>query len=58
MRILHDVLTRNDGRFKSKIEALLLSGNKLKSCSDAIANLACRHEILCLDLANNALEIK
>ena len=55
-RILHEVLTRNDGRFKPKIEALLLSGNKLKSCDDAIANLACRQEILYLDLSNNVLK--
>ena len=55
-KILHDVLTRNDGRFKPKIEALLLSGNKLKSCSGAIANLACRQQILYLDLSNNVLE--
>ena len=55
-RILYEVLTRNDGRFKPKIEALSLSGNKLKSCSDDIANLVCRQEILHLDLSNNILE--
>ena len=55
-KILHEVLTRKDGRFKPKIEALLLSRNKLKSCDDAIANLACRQEILHLDLSNNVLK--
>ena len=55
-RTLHEVLTRNDGRFKPKIEMLSLSGNKLKSCSDAIANLACCQEILHLDLSKNVLE--
>ena len=55
-KILHEVLTRKDGRFKPKIEALLLSGNKLKSCDEAIANLACRQEMLHLDLSNNVLK--
>ena len=54
-RILYEVLTRNDGRFKPKIEGLSLSGNNLKSCSDDIANLACCQEILHLDLSNNVL---
>ena len=54
-KILNEVLTRNDERFKPKIEALSLSGNKLKSCSDDIANLACCQEILHLDLSNNVL---
>ena len=54
-RILYEVLTRKDGRFKPKIEALSLSDNNLKSCSDDIANLACCQEILHLDLSNNVL---
>ena len=54
-KILVEVLTRNDGRFKPKIEVLSLSGNKLKSCSDDIANLTCRQEILHLDLSKNVL---
>ena len=54
-KILVEVLTRKDGRFKPKIEALSLSGNKLKSCSDDIANLVCCQEILHLDLSKNVL---
>ena len=53
---LHDVLTRNDGRPKPDIKDLSLSGNKLKLCSNAIANLVCCQKVLHLDLSNNVLE--
>ena len=54
-KILHEVLTRNDGRPKPDIEALFLSGNKLKSCSDAIVDLVCRQKIAHLHVFKNSL---
>ena len=55
-KVLHEVLTRNDGRPKPEIEALKLSGNKLKSsCSIAVAHLVCSQKIAHLYLSNNFL---
>ena len=54
--VLHEILTINDGRPKPEIKALSLSGNKLKSCSIAIANLICCQNILHLNLSNNVLD--
>ena len=53
---LHNVLTRNDGRPKADIKGLSLSDNKLKLCSNAIANLVCCQKISQLILSNNMLE--
>ena len=53
---LYNVLTRNDGRPKPDIKNLSLSGNKLKSCSNAIAHLVCCQKVLHLNLSNNMLE--
>ena len=53
---LHNVLTRNDGRPKPDIKNLSLSGNKLKSCSNAIANLVCCQKVSHLNLSSNILE--
>ena len=53
---LYNVLTRNDGRPKPDIKDLSLSGNKLKSCGNAIAHLVCCQKILHLNLSNNMLE--
>ena len=53
---LHDVLTRNDERPKPDIKNLSLSGNKLKSCSYAIANLVCCQKVSHLNLSSNILE--
>ena len=55
-RVLHEILTRNDGRPKPEIKALSLSGNKLKLCSDKIAHLAFNQKILHLNLSNNEIE--
>ena len=54
-KVLHKVLTRNDGRPKPEIKSLSLSGNKLKSCCDAIAHLACCQKIQHLNLSSNLL---
>ena len=53
---LHDVLTRNDGRPKPEIKVLHLAGNKLESCSDALANLVCCQKVLHLNISRNLLK--
>ena len=55
-KILHGVITRNDGRPKPEIKALSLSGNRLTSCSDAIVHLVCCQKIQHLNLSNNNLQ--
>ena len=55
-KILNKKLTKNDGRPKPEIKDLNLSSNKLKSCSNAIANLVCCRKVLHLDLSYNILE--
>ena len=56
-KFLHDELTKNDGRPKPDINNLLLSGNRLKSCSSIIyiANIVCSQKISHLNLSNNIL---
>ena len=54
--VLHEVLTKDDGRPKPEIKDLQLSGNKLKSCGDAIANIVCRQKVSQLNLSNNMLK--
>ena len=43
--VLHEVITRNDGRLKPEIKSLSLSGNKLKSCSNTIADVVCCQKV-------------
>ena len=54
-KVLHEILTKNDGRPKPEIEALSLSGNRLESCSVAVAHLVCFRKIAHLNLSNNFL---
>ena len=54
--VLHEILTKDDGRPKPEIKDLQLSGNKLKSCGDAIANIVCRQKVSQLNLSNNMLK--
>ena len=54
-RVLHEVLTINDGRPKPEIKALSLSGNKLNLCSAAIVQLIRCQKILDLNLSSNLL---
>ena len=54
--VLQEILTKNDGRPKPEIKDLQLSGNKLKSCGDAIANVVCCQKVSQLNLSKNILE--
>ena len=54
--ILHNVLTRNDGIPKPKIQDLSVLGNNLRSCGTAVAKVAQNQKIIRLNLSGNALK--
>ena len=55
-QVLHNVLTRNDGIPKPKIQHLLLCDNNLKLCGSGVAKVAQNQEIINLNLSGNALK--
>ena len=54
-QVLHELLTRKDGRPKPEIKALSLSGNELKLSSDVIVHLVHCQKVVHLNLSNNLL---
>jgi len=54
--ILYNVLTRDDGIPKPKIQDLSVCGNDLKLCGTAVAKVAQSQKIVCLNLSGNALK--